>query len=108
MERLTKRLEGGEYVSERSEAELLAELGRYEDFFESIEAEHELIRLNLETLAASGQQRSATYTMLHGSAFMLEDMQKRLGEPSDEVNQRLALLKRMIDDGVALGGTDEQ
>ena len=108
MERLTKRLEGGEYVSERSEAELLAELGRYEDFFESIEAERELIRLNLETLAASGQQRSATYTMLHGSAFMLEDMQKRLGEPSDEVNQRLALLKRMIDDGVALGGTDEQ
>ena len=49
MERLTKRLEGGEYVSERGEAELLAELGRYEDFFESIEAEHELIRLNLET-----------------------------------------------------------
>ena len=108
MERLTKRLEGGEYVSERSEAELLAELGRYEDFFESIEAERELIRLNLETLAASGQQRSATYTMLRGSAFMLEDMQKRLGEPSDEVNQRLAMLKRMIDDGAAPGGTDEQ
>lgn len=107
MERLTKRLEGGEYVSERGEAELLAELGRYEDFFESIEAEHELIRLNLETLAASGQQRSATYTMLRGSAFMLEDMQKRLEEPSDEVNQRLALLKRMIDEGGAAPAGDE-
>lgn len=104
MDRLTKRLEGGEYVSEHSDTELLSELGKYEDFFESVEAELELIRLNLETLAASGKQRSATYTMLRGSAYMLEDIQKRLSEPSDDVNKRLALLKRMIeDDGSGTG-----
>ena len=40
MERLTKRLENGGYdAGERTLEEIIAELGKYEDFMESIEAE---------------------------------------------------------------------
>ena len=77
MERLTTLSASGEYASERAQSELLAELGRYEDFAESVEAELELVRLNLGDLKAAGRQRSATYTMLMGSKYMLEEMQKR-------------------------------
>lgn len=73
MERLTKRLPGGEYeAAGRGEAELLAALGRYEDQYESIELELELVKLNLKDLSAAGKARSATYATLAGSRFMLE------------------------------------
>ncbi len=99
MERLTRRLESGAYDAPgRTSEEVLAELGNYEDFIESVEAELELINLNLEALASYGKQRSATYTMLRGSGYMLEEMQKRLAEPSGDVNKRLDMLKRMITD----------
>ena len=57
MERLTTLSASGEYASERAQSELLAELGRYEDFAESVEAELELVRLNLGDLKAAGRQR---------------------------------------------------
>ena len=84
MERLTKRLENGGYdAGERTLEEIIAELGKYEDFMESIEAELELVNLNLEALRSYGKQRSATYTMLRGSA---------------EVTARLESLRKMIDE----------
>ena len=103
MERLTKRLPGGEYeAAGRGEAELLAALGKYEDLYESVGAELELVRLNLQELSKAGKARSATYTMLSGSRFLLEEMQKRLDEPGDDVAGRLRALKRQLepeDDG---------
>ena len=50
----------------------------------------------------AGKARSATYTMLSGSRFLLEEMQKRLDEPGDDVAGRLRALKRQLepeDDG---------
>ena len=82
--------------------ELLAALGKYEDLYESVEAELELVRLNLEELSKAGKARSATYTMLTGSRFMLEEMQKRLNEPAEDIAGRLNALKRQLgpeDDG---------
>lgn len=99
MERLTKRLENGAYdAGERTAQELADELGKYEDLFESVEAELELINLNLEALRSYGKQRSATYTMLRGSGYMLEELQKRIAEPSAEVAARLDALRKMIQD----------
>ena len=99
MERLTKRLENGGYdAGERTLEEIIAELGKYEDFMESVEAELELVNLNLEALRSYGKQRSATYTMLRGSGYMLEEMQKRIAEPSAEVAARLESLRKMIDE----------
>ena len=65
-------------------------------------AELELVRLNLQELSKAGKARSATYTMLTGSRFMLEEMQKRLDEPASDVAGRLNALKRQLepeDDG---------
>ena len=76
MERYTKQTPGGGYTAEGlSTEELLAALGKY---------------------------RSATYTMLTGSRFMLEEMQKRLNEPAEDIAGRLNALKRQLepeDDG---------
>lgn len=75
MERYTKQTPEGGYTAEGlSTEELLAALGKYEDLYESVEAELELVRLNLEELSKAGKARSATYTMLTGSRFMLEEM----------------------------------
>ena len=99
MERYTKQTPEGGYTAEGlSTEELLAALGKYEDLYESVEAELELVRLNLEELSKAGKARSATYTMLTGSRFMLEEMQKRLDEPAGEVAGRLENLRRMIDE----------
>lgn len=99
MERLTKRLENGAYdAGEHTAEEILAALGKYEDLYESVAAEHELVRLNMEDLSRAGKARSATYTMLMGSSYLLEEMQKRLDEPAGEVAGRLENLKRMIDE----------
>ncbi len=103
MERYTKQTPGGGYTAEGlSTEELLAALGKYEDLYESVEAELELVRLNLEELSKAGKARSATYTMLTGSRFMLEEMQKRLNEPAEDIAGRLNALKRQLepeDDG---------
>lgn len=99
MERYTKQTpEGGYTAGEHSAEELLAALGKYEDFCESVEAELELVCLNLEELSKAGRVRSATYTMLAGSRFLLEEMQKRLNEPADDIAGRLNALKRQIAD----------
>ena len=106
MDRLTRRLPDGAYdPGEHSAEEITAALGQYEDFFESVEAELELIRINLDELKKAAKQRSATYTMLTGSRYMLEEMQKRLAEPAEEVNARLEAMRRLIsfdpnDDGI--------
>ena len=104
MERLTRRLPDGSYdAGERETGELVSELGKYEDFCESLLAERELVRLNLEELRAAGKNRTATYTTLMGSRYMLDDMIKRVGEPSNEIAARLISLKKMIapeDDGI--------
>lgn len=102
MERLTRPAPEGGYVTESSPEELLAALGKYEDLYESVAAELELVRLNLQELSKAGKARSATYTMLSGSRFLLEEMQKRLDEPADDVAGRLKALKRQLepeDDG---------
>lgn len=103
MERYTKQKPEGGYTAEGlSTEELLAALGKYEDLYESVEAELELVRLNLEELSKAGKARSATYTMLTGSRFMLEEMQKRLNEPAEDIAGRLNALKRQLepeDDG---------
>ena len=106
MERLTRRLPDGSYdAGERETGELVSELGKYEDFCESLLAERELVRLNLEELSAAGKTRTATYTTLMGSRYMLDDMLKRLSEPQAEAAARLANMKRLIgrdpdDDGI--------
>ena len=99
MERLTRRLEDGTYASEAAAEELRSALGAYEDFAESLAAELELVRLNLSDLKDAGKSRSATYTMLTGSRFMLEEMQKRLAEPPDEVAARLENMRRLAGSG---------
>ena len=103
MDRLTQPAPGGGYTAaEHSPEELLAALGKYEDLYESVGAELELVRLNLQELSEAGKARSATYTMLSGSRFLLEEMQKRLDEPGDDVAGRLRALKRQLepeDDG---------
>ena len=102
MERLTRQSPGGYEAEGAGEAELLAALGKYEDLYESVEAELELVKLNLQELSKAGKARSATYTMLSGSRFLLEEMQKRLDEPGDDVAGRLRALKRQLepeDDG---------
>ena len=82
MDRLTQPAPGGGYTAgEHSPEELLAALGKYEDLYESVGAELELVRLNLQELSKAGKARSATYTMLSGSRFLLEEMQKRLMSP---------------------------
>ena len=108
MERLTTLSASGEYASERAQGELLAELGRYEDFAESVEAELELVRLNLGDLKSAGRQRSATYTMLMGSKYMLEEMQKRVDEPAAETAGRLENLRRLLSDGGGDGIRDAE
>ena len=106
MERLTRRLPDGSYdAGERETGELVSELGKYEDFCESLLAERELVRLNLEELRSAGKNRTATYTTLMGSRYMLDDMLKRLSEPQAEAAARLANMKRLIgrdpdDDGI--------
>ena len=82
MERYTKLTPEGYTAEGHSTEELLAALGKYEDLYESVAAELELVRLNLQELSKAGKARSATYTMLTGSRFMLEEMQKRLDEPA--------------------------
>lgn len=102
MDRLTQPAPGGYTAGEHSPEELLAALGKYEDLYESVGAELELVRLNLQELSKAGKARSATYTMLSGSRFLLEEMQKRLDEPGDDVAGRLRALKRQLepeDDG---------
>ena len=103
MDRLTQPAPGDGYTAgEHSPEELLAALGKYEDLYESVGAELELVRLNLQELSKAGKARSATYTMLSGSRFLLEEMQKRLDEPGDDVAGRLRALKRQLepeDDG---------
>ena len=103
MDRLTQPAPGGGYTAgELSPEELLAALGKFEDLYESVGAELELVRLNLQELSKAGKARSATYTMLSGSRFLLEEMQKRLDEPGDDVAGRLRALKRQLepeDDG---------
>ena len=82
MDRLTQPAPGGGYTAgEHSPEELLAALGKYEDLYESVGAELELVRLNLQELSKAGKARSATYTMLSGSRFLLEEMQKRSMSP---------------------------
>lgn len=99
MERYTKQEPGGGYTArEHSAEELVAALGKYEDLYESVEAELELVRLNLQELSKAGKARSATYTMLSGSRFLLEEMQKRMNEPADDIAGRLNALKRQIAD----------
>lgn len=99
MDRITNRLEDGSYgAGEHTAEEILSALGRYEDFMESVEAELELVNLNLDALRSYGKQRSATYTMLRGSGYMLEEMQKRISEPAAEVSARLDALKKLISD----------
>ena len=89
MERLTKRLPGGGCSAEgRGEAELMEALARFEDQYESIELELKLVKQNLQDLAGAGKARSATYATLAGSRFMLEDMLKRIEEPSEDVTRR--------------------
>ena len=106
MERLTKRLENGAYdAGEHTTDEILAALGKYEDLYEGIAAEHELVQLNLADLSRAGRARSATYTMLQGSRYMLEEMQKRIDEPAAEVAGRIENLRRLLgedpdDDGI--------
>ena len=103
MDRLTQPAPGGGYTAgEHSPEELLAALGKYEDLYESVGAELELVRLNLQELSKAGKARSATYTMLSGSRFLLEEKQKSLDEPGDDVAGRLRALKRQLepeDDG---------
>ena len=98
MERYTKLTPEGYTAEGHSTEELLAALGKYEDLYESVAAELELVRLNLQELSKAGKARSATYTMLTGSRFML----KRLDEPASDVAGRLNALKRQLepeDDG---------
>lgn len=102
MERYTKQTPEGYTAEGVSEAELLAALGKYEDLYESVEAELELVRLNLQELSKAGKARSATFTMLTGSKYLLEEMQKRLNEPASDIAGRLNALKRQLgpeDDG---------
>ncbi len=102
MERLTRLTPEGYTAEGANEAELLAALGKYEDLYESVAAELELVKLNLQELSKAGKARSATYTMLTGSRFMLEEMQKRLDEPAADVAGRLKALRRQLepeDDG---------
>ena len=61
MDRLTQPAPGGGYTAgEHSPEELLAALGKYEDLYESVGAELELVRLNLQELSKAGKARSAT------------------------------------------------
>ena len=102
MERLTKQTPGGYEAEGAGEAELLAALGKYEDLYESVEAELELVKVNLQELSKAGKARSATFTMLTGSKYLLEEMQKRLNEPPADIAGRLNALKRQLepeDDG---------
>lgn len=103
MERYTKQTPEGGYTAEGlSTEELLAALGKYEDLYESVEAELELVRAEPGGALQGRQGRSATYTMLTGSRFMLEEMQKRLNEPAEDIAGRLNALKRQLgpeDDG---------
>ena len=104
MERFTYRDENGYWASEKTPEELLAELARYEDFVESIDAELELSRRNLADLKASGRARSATYTMLTGTRFMLEEMQKRIAEPAKDTSARLAYMRKLLEEDQAVPG----
>ena len=99
MERYTKLTPEGYTAEGHSTEELLAALGKYEDLYESVAAELELVRLNLQELSKAGKARSATYTMLTGSRFMLEEMQKRLDEPASDVAGRLTARKRPLERG---------
>ena len=99
MERYTKLTPEGYTAEGHSTEELLAALGKYEDLYESVAAELELVRLNLQELSKAGKARSATYTMLTGSRFMLEEMQKRLDEPASDVAGGLTPLKRQRERG---------
>ncbi len=102
MERLTRQSPVGYEAEGAGEAELLAALGKYEDLYESVEAELELVKLNLQELSKAGKARSATFTMLTGSKYLLEEMQKRLNEPPADIAGRLNALKRQLepeDDG---------
>ncbi len=102
MERLTRQTPEGYSAEGRSAQELLEALGKYEDLYESVAAELELVRLNLQELSKAGKARSATFTMLTGSKYLLEEMQKRLDEPAADVAGRLKALRRQLepeDDG---------
>lgn len=105
MERLTKRLDDGKFVAEdKSTDELITALGKFEDMYESIVAEQELVRLNMEALSAMRKASSATYTMLMGSKYMLKEMVDRFGETPEAINERLEKLKKLIEDD----GRDEE
>ena len=108
MDRLTARLESGAYSSGAGQDELLSALGKYEDLVEGIAAELELVQLNLQELKGAGRGRSATYTMLMGSKYMLEEMQKRVDEPAAETAGRLENLRRLLSDGGGDGIRDAE
>lgn len=98
MDRLTTRLPDGAYAADGHDtAEVLAALGKFEDLYESVAAESELVRLNMEALSAAGQAGSATCAMLMGSRYLLEEMQSRLDEPAGDVAGRLAALRRQLE-----------
>ena len=98
MERLTKKTENGSYAFEAAAEELASALGHYEDLLEGIEAERELVQLNLDALKADGKAKSATYTMLMGSRYMLDEMLSRASEPPEETFGRLENLRKLLKD----------
>ncbi|MEE0698842.1 MAG: hypothetical protein U0M53_11370, partial [Oscillospiraceae bacterium] len=61
MERYTKLTPEGYTAEGHSTEELLAALGKYEDLYESVAAELELVRLNLQELSKAGKARSDLY-----------------------------------------------
>lgn len=107
MERLTDRLLDGSYGSNAEMSEIINALGRFEDQYESLEAELELVRLNLKDLAGAAKAQSATYVTLQGSRFMLEDMLKRLDEPAEAVAKRLEALRRETSDEPLIRDVEE-
>lgn len=99
MERLTTKTATGGFAAEgKSTEELLAALGKYEDMYESLVAEQELVRLNMEALSAMAKASSATYAMLMGSKHMLAEMIERFDESPEEISGRLQNLKKLIED----------
>ncbi len=99
MERLTTKTSDGVFAAEEtSTGDLLAALGKFEDMYESLVAEQELVRLNMEALSARAKASSATYTMLMGSKHMLAEMIERFDEAPELLSARLENLKKLIED----------
>ena len=95
MERITKRMPDGSLTADGADTKaLISALAKFEDMYESIDVERDVLRLNMKALASRGMSRGVDYTTLMASDYMLMEMKNRMDETPEYTAGRLEALRK--------------